>query len=48
VTVPDTVALFCGAVICVVGAVTSVPVPDRLLVCVPALSVTLNVADSAP
>ena len=48
VTVPDTVAPFVGAVICVVGAVTSVPVPVRLLVCVPALSVTFSVADRAP
>lgn len=32
----------------VVGAVTSLPVPVRLLVCVPALSLTLNVAVLVP
>ena|ERR1039458_9080623 len=46
VVVPDTVALFAGAVICVVGGVTSLPVPVKLLVWVPALSVTVSVADS--
>jgi hypothetical protein len=45
VTVPETVAPFDGAVICVVGGVISVPVPLRLLVCVPALSVTVSVAE---
>ena len=48
VTVPDTVALFAGVVICVVGGVMSVPVPVRLLLCVPALSVTVTVAVRAP
>ena len=48
VTVPDTVALFNGWVICVVGGVMSVPVPVRLLLCVPALSVTVTVAVRAP
>jgi hypothetical protein len=48
VTVPETVALFAGVVICVVGGVMSVPVPVRLLLCVPALSVTVTVAVRAP
>jgi hypothetical protein len=48
VTVPDTVALFNGWVICVTGGVMSVPVPVRLLVCVPALSVTVTVAVRVP
>ena len=47
-TMPDTVAPFAGAVICVVGGVTSVPVPDRLLVCVPTLSLTVKVAALVP
>src|SRR5664279_601524 len=46
VIVPDTVALLAGAVTCVVGGVTSFPVPVKALVWVPALSVTLRVADS--
>ena len=47
VVVPETVALFADAVIWVVGGVTSLPVPVKLLVCVPALSLTVSVADSA-
>jgi hypothetical protein len=48
VTVPVTVAPFVGAVICVTGSVTFVPVPDRLLLWVPALSVTMRVAVRVP
>src|SRR5664279_2816890 len=48
VTLPDTVALFAGAVICVVGGVTSFPVPVNVLVCVPALLLTLRVAVLEP
>src|SRR5450755_2281319 len=48
VTVPETVELLAGAVICVVGAVVSLPVPVRLLDCVPELSVTVKVAVRVP
>lgn len=48
VWVLDTVAPLAGVVICVTGGVISVPVPKRILVCKPPLSLTERTADLAP